>query len=171
MNFKLLLKYPTLEIMDLLEYKDMTVREIKEKLNDVPKATLYRHIKKMYENKLIRVSKTKMVNGLKQHTYTLHKDAIITEEDFKNISGEERTKVYLTNFMSFIKSLIKIFRKNTLEGNFSVTFIKFKMHVTKEESKEMYRRVKEVLDDYTKNEPREDRNFEEIALIHQDIEK
>lgn len=170
MNFKLLLKYPSMEIMDLLEYKDMTVKEIMDKLEDVPKASLYRHINKMFEANFIKISKTKIINGLIQKTYSLNNKLMITEDDFKNITDKERTRIYLKNFMAFIKSIIKLFRKNTYNGNFSVTFIKFKMNLTKDEGKEMYEKITNILTEYQKNKPTKDRTLQEVSLVYQDVD-
>jgi DNA-binding PadR family transcriptional regulator len=168
-KINLLSKYPTIEILGLLHKKEMSIREIQEKIPDISRTTLYRHINKMNEENFIIVASTQEVNGLIKKTYKINqnKSTLISKNEYDKENDKLKVKSF---FINFIGSVVKTFQENFDNNNLNINFIKSEFHLTNEESKELYKRLKDVLDDYVDNKPRKDRNKEEIVLIHQDLD-
>ncbi len=167
MKINLLTKYPTIEILRILTKKELTVKDIGKEVTEISRTALYRHIKKMYEAGLIFVAKENIVNGFSQKVYTASgENTLIKRKEFKDITKEDFEQF----FNRFIFSIINQFQKNAEHSNFNINFIKKILYLTPQESKEMYGKLKAVLEEYSDNKPSKERQGEEIALIQQDIE-
>lgn len=167
MKLNLLTKYPTIEVLRILTNNELTVREIGKEITDISRSVLYRHIKKMYDQNLIVIAKENIINGLKQKVYTASgTNTLLKKKDINKVTKED-IELF---FNRFIFSVISQFQKNVERNNFNVNFIRHTFYLTPEESKEVYKKLKNVLYEYSDNKPSEDRNAEEIVIVHQDVD-
>ncbi|WP_186578583.1 helix-turn-helix domain-containing protein [Aquibacillus kalidii] len=93
-------------IQALMPSERLTVQEIESRLDDVPPATLYRHVKKLQEIGLIKVVDEQQIRGTIKKTYAISIGALRTPDDFVDISNEEHLNYFLL-FTSFLQSEYK----------------------------------------------------------------
>ena len=173
MKLNILTKYPTIEILKLLSNQELTVREIKQRIPDISRTKLYKCIKKMHEENLIKVVRENTVNGLKQKVYTTTKEeGILTAKNLKNASKKD----FELFFNTFIYSAINDFQKNLSnlkkeELLNSTSFIKGRFYLTHEEKKQMYKEIKEVIKKYSELKPNENRMEEDFLMMIQQVYK
>lgn len=65
----------------LMIHKKGTVKEIKNELFDVPSASLYRHVKILADNSVIKVVEENRIRGTVESVYSLNKSAIVIDDE------------------------------------------------------------------------------------------
>ena len=71
-------------IQTLAARKNMTAAEICEKISDVPRTTLYRHIKILLDNKILSVISEQKIRGSLERTLALHAGEIAKHNTLEN---------------------------------------------------------------------------------------
>lgn len=80
----------------------MTTTQLREILKDIPQATLYRHVKLLYQVGIIRIAKTRKVNGKQKHVYELALEELRALQSDTDISSHEEHIQYFSTFLSVI---------------------------------------------------------------------
>lgn len=93
-----LLLHPTrLRIVQALAGAQLTSLQVKERLGDVPQATLYRHLKQLAEGGLIEVTDERRVRGGVERTYGLVADAVVLgDEDLDSATPDDHFRYFAT---------------------------------------------------------------------------
>ncbi|AXI38808.1 transcriptional regulator [Bacillaceae bacterium ZC4] len=92
-----------IRIIQTLIGKRLTVQEIMEFLPEVPQASLYRHLKKLEEAKLIEIVEKRKIRGTIEKVYALPDETIgLEDSDLQHISRNE----HLNIFMRFIANIL-----------------------------------------------------------------
>lgn len=154
-------------IQTLIRNKNMTVQQIAQELTDVPQATLYRHLNKLLELKVIMVIKENKVRGMVEKEYALTKNPYeaITKELNSN-SKEE----YLNIFYNFMMTLLGDFERYIQNENADlqkdgVAFRSAAIYLSDEEFQEFLMDFKKVFDKVIDNKPSPERNLRKISTI------
>lgn len=156
----------------------MTTQGIAGAMPDVAQATLYRHLNKLVENKLIEVVGTQQIRGATEKTYSLPQGGnyVLTAEDVKHIGKEE----HVQHFATFLVNMLRDFESyihSKKEPDFlkdGVGYRQIPLWLTDEELQEMSVRLRTVLADYVKysNEPgRKRRMFASIFIPAEEEER
>jgi DNA-binding transcriptional ArsR family regulator len=99
-------------LLNLSNYQ-LTSRELSEKLSDVPQATLYRHIKALYEAELLQVVEERQVRNVTEKVYTLAPGAAsLSADDLAKATPDDHMRF----FTVFVSSLLADFSRY-LEGD------------------------------------------------------
>lgn len=97
-----------MRIIMTLSGKQLTPQQLSSILDDVPQATLYRHINKLVEAGLIDVVEERPVRGTVEKVYALGTRASqLTPEDIRKFSKED----HLRYFVTFVATLIDDFSR------------------------------------------------------------
>ena len=95
----LLLHPIRLRIVQALGGGQLTPLQVKERLGDVPQATLYRHLKQLADGGLIEVVDERQVRGTVERTYGLVAEAVVLgDEDLESATREDHFR-YFTTFV------------------------------------------------------------------------
>ncbi|MCS6870964.1 MAG: helix-turn-helix domain-containing protein [Anaerolineae bacterium] len=80
-----------IRICQALHRAKLSTTQLHALLKDVPKPSLYRHLRILLENGLIQVAETHLVNGIEERIYTVNSEALdITQEDIdREISNQQ----------------------------------------------------------------------------------
>lgn len=80
-----------IRICQALHGANLTTSQLHAILKDVPKPSLYRHLRILLENGLIQVAETHSINGIEEKVYTIDRSALdITQEDInRGISAQQ----------------------------------------------------------------------------------
>ena len=83
-----------------LSNHQLTSLELSKQLDDVPQATLYRHIKALYEADLLQVVEERQVRNVTEKVYTLAPGAAaLSAEDLAEATPDDHMR-YFTMFVS-----------------------------------------------------------------------
>lgn len=81
----------------------VTTQEIADRLPDVPKSSIYRHLKLLLEGDMVIIAETKLVNGIQEKVYQLAQRPYLTAEDMAGLSAEEHVQYFSTYVMSLLQ--------------------------------------------------------------------
>ena len=145
----------SMRIIRLLINSELTTKEIKNALNDIPQATLYRHIKKMHAVDLLKVVKEEIVKGITKKTYTFNK-GMVTREDTKKMTKEEFENLFI-QFMALLSSDFQNNLENNINFKEDVNFSQAPIYLSKKESESMNQEINDIIKKYIKNKKTENR--------------
>lgn len=163
-----------LRIMQALGNQAMTTLEITNHLPDVPKSSMYRHLKLLLNGGLVEISETKMVNGIEEKTYRTCAPPLLSMEDLQNFTKAD----HLHYFSAYTTTLIQGF-KAYLESAQEVDFVKdrvgyreLKFYASTQEFDQLFIRFQEDLLKIISNPPGEGRRLRKlVTIIHPEIEE
>lgn len=146
---------------------ELTVSDLMEYLPDIPQATVYRHLKKLYEAKIIKVTKETKIRGAMERVYTLAEDgASLSKEEMKKATKDEHFNMFLT----FVSYLLGDYSRYLDQDQFDVfqdgvSFRKASVHLSQEEQKQLITEIGEVLAKYIHNKPAKHRREYHLSTI------
>ncbi|WP_127486955.1 helix-turn-helix domain-containing protein [Paenibacillus ehimensis] len=83
--------------------RSMSALEMAEALPDIPQATLYRHLNKLYKSGVLTVANERQVRGTVEKIYALpDKQAVLSAADLAHADRDD----HLRYFMTFVASLV-----------------------------------------------------------------
>jgi len=97
-----------MRILLTLSNQSFTSLELSARMQDVPQATLYRHIKTLYEAELLQVIEERQVRNVTEKVYTLALGAAsLSPADLRNATPED----HMRYFTVFVSSLLADFSR------------------------------------------------------------
>ncbi len=85
-------------ILQTLAAENLTTQEIAERMTDVPKSSIYRHMKALLDGEMIAVAATRPVKGIQEKVYRLAQRPYLGPDDLANVTSEEHFR-YFTNYV------------------------------------------------------------------------
>jgi len=155
-------------IQALLNGNRMTAQQLQERLQDVPQATLYRHLKKMVEARVLAVAEEIPNRGTLEKVYVIpEKGAEITAEELNQASFEEQL-AYFTNFAASLIGEYGRYLQNNPDTDLlkdGVTYRQFAVNLSDEENIELIMGIRKLLVEAMQKEPNEDRRRRLFTVI------
>ncbi len=154
-------------VQTLINGRRLTVQEIGKQLNEVPQASLYRHLKQLVEAGIIVSVEENKVRGAMEKVYALTDGAeSIDEDDFLNGSKEE----HMDYFMRFIMTVLADFENYVDQENFNmvedgVGYRKAVYYASDDEFKDFLNEMRNVVKKVIGNEPTESRRKRTLSTI------
>lgn len=90
-----------IRIVQALLFGPQTTQELWEQLPDVPKSSLYRHLRLLLEGELIGIAETRLVQGIQEKVYELVQMPRLSRQEMAAVSAEEHLR-YFTTFMAIL---------------------------------------------------------------------
>lgn len=102
MNKAELIMHPIrIRIIRALLFEPKTTQELAEQLPDVPKSSLYRHLKLLSEGELIGIAETNIVQGIQEKVYELVQMPSLSRAEMVEITADDHLR-YFTTFMAIL---------------------------------------------------------------------
>lgn len=168
MKHDILIKPLSIKIIRLLTNNELTIKEISEKIPEISKASLYRHIKKMYDEDIIKVTTERLINGITEKTYTFAIDGggNLSQDYVNNLSEKE----YKTLFAQFIAMVTGDFENSIKDCEFSeiknnTSFTQTLLYISDEERKEFNEEFATLLKKYINNKSTINRKKKILSII------
>jgi DNA-binding transcriptional ArsR family regulator len=164
LNTDLILHPVRMRIIQHLSKGAATVHELKEWMSDVPQATLYRHLNRLTENKIIHIVDERKIRGAVEKTYAMQEDSpYLTVEELEQLSGEEHLKLFMT-FLSSVTGQAKsyLLKDPDLTGD-SFGYNQLDLYLTPDELKELNKGMTELLSKFKSNRPTKEND--KVSLI------
>ncbi len=154
-------------IQALLEGKEMTAGEMAEKLQDIPQASLYRHINALLKEEILTVVSENRIRGTLEKVFSL--SATLESTTAKEVEEASRED-HFNYFFSFVMGLLGEYEEY-LQGETinlredGVSFRQCSVHLSDEEFMAFMKDMGEKLTTAMKNEPGENRRLRTIANV------
>lgn len=97
-----------LRIVHALMDRELTARQLSTELSDIPQASLYRHVGRLVDAGVLRVTREERVRGGTQRTYTVVESAVtLGPRDFAAASSADHQR----HFAAFVGALVAGFEQ------------------------------------------------------------
>lgn len=147
-------------IQELSETQQMTASEICEKTSDVPRTTIYRHIKTLIENEILWVISEKKIRGSLERTLSLNISKIREENTIEN-AAENAFGFFMMNYTKFQRYF---HGKNPDPGRDKVFMNNRILMLSDEEYDDFLRELQELFIKYHRK-PAEGRRARDLSII------
>jgi DNA-binding transcriptional ArsR family regulator len=142
-------------LMALSEGKKTTQQLVYE-LNDVPQATIYRHITRLAKAKIIQVVEEHQVRGNTEKVYAIEENmSLISAEEAAHFSKDD----HMRYFIAFTASLVDDFSRYLQHAQTddllvdSLAYHKFPLELSDEELKSLGEKINQAFAQYQNNQP------------------
>ncbi|HSR19807.1 MAG TPA: helix-turn-helix domain-containing protein [Anaerolineales bacterium] len=146
-----------------------TANELAESLPEIPRTTLYRHIKLLTEGGVLAIVEEKQMRGAVERVYALQREATdLTPEELRQMTKDD----YEQAFAVFVASLLGDFSRY-LDGHATgpvdlaadgLRFGKAQLHLTEAEFQALLSQVYGALESVLGNKPAEDRKRRIVSV-------
>jgi DNA-binding HxlR family transcriptional regulator len=160
-------------LLEIYAREQATAKHLSDTLDDIPQATLYRHLKKMLSDGILKVTEETPVRGTLEKTYAL---AFDLGSDFETILAENSGTLYMQTFTQYFLGFAKQFREycNSPDINIKEDMSGFSLshlYLSDEELTELIKSISKVISAAEKNAPKEGRKLRTIGVIVSPPEK
>src|SRR5215212_10559476 len=94
-----------LRIIEALAGSPLTTQEIADRLTDIPKSSIYRHLKTLLDAGIITVAETRPVKGVEEKVYRIEQQPDLGPQDLAGLTPDD----HLRYFAAFLGSLLHNF--------------------------------------------------------------
>lgn len=146
-----------------------TTQQLAEMLDDIPQATLYRHLNKLVQGDVIEIVEERPVRGTIEKVYTLSRLGMVNlaAADIENASKDELMRF----FTSFLMSLLGDFshylsskEKPDLLAD-GVSFRQVPMYLSNQEYQEFGLELRKILLKVLENKPAPERRHRVFSIV------
>ena len=144
-----------------------TTKELAQVTRKLPQTTLYRYLKQMLTDGLIKVVEENRIRNVNEKVYGM---AIDFDAELNKIAEDTTGATFIAQFQLFANGLLEEFQ-NHLDDNeiptsgFAFGFGMLPIHVTNDEAWELYKKIEELLQPYHNNPLTNDRQLRNFAMI------
>jgi len=164
----LLLHPVRLRILTELGGKQLTSKQLARALPDIPQATLYRHIKTLFQGSILEVVKEEWVNGTTERTYGIVKGASnLSKMEVKDFSKED----HLQYFSTFVGSLLDSFSRYIQQsepdkvGEEGLSYNRIVIYASEEEQETLRTGLQKLLMEAVQRQPSPERKRFTLASV------
>lgn len=145
----------------------MTAKQIAEKYEDIPSATLYRYLKRMTKDGILKVIEENQIRGTVEKTYAL---AIDFNDGVREMVESNSGEAYLQLFMQYISGFIKQFQDYSVRPDIDIAndlsgFSLAPIYATNEEMETAMKKYVEIFEPLRSNSPAPGKKLRTIGLI------
>ena len=154
-------------LLETIEQGKVTTKELAQKFPDIPQATLYRYLKKMVDQNVLKIAEERPVRGVTEKIYAPNIDL---EADIEQLLKDNSGKTYLLLFQQFCLGLMEQFKTYSERDSIDIMgdgsgFRVASFNATNEELTQISREVWKLILPYTENKPTPDRKARSVAVI------
>ncbi len=154
-------------LLEIYSQEQATAKHLSDTLGDIPKATLYRNLKKMLGDGILKVVGETQIRGTVEKTYAL---AFPLNENFEKIITKNSGTLYMQVFTQYFLGFAKQFREycNSPDINIKKDMSGFSLshiYLSDEELTELMKSISNVIHAAGKNEPKAGRKLRTLGLI------
>jgi len=145
-----------------------TTKEIQEVCQDIPQASLYRHIQILLKNGVLKVDSENKVRGMMERVYAINDNpSIELNKRLENVSKQELSELFSLFAVSLLSDM-DTYIKNTEKLNLNDKQIRFSsesMYLSNEELIEVSKEINLVMDKRRGNKAENSRKLRKISVV------
>ncbi|MDE7333579.1 MAG: helix-turn-helix domain-containing protein [Lachnospiraceae bacterium] len=150
-----------------------TARQLSDTYNDIPPATLYRHLKKMLSDGILKVVEETQIRGTVEKTYAL---AFNINSEMETMLEENSGKLYMQYFMQYMIGFAKQFQQYCQSSNINIKedmtgFSLSPLYLSDKELTSLVTDISHIISKVKDNEPNPERKLRTIGIIISPEEK
>ncbi len=154
-------------LLELYSSGKATAKQLAEIYNDIPQATLYRYLKRMTNDGILKVVEENQVRGTIEKTYGV---AINLDSNGQDMIGENSGDAYMQMFMQYVFGFVKRFQDYCKNPNIDILkdrsgFSLAPIYATDEELEAAMVEYSKIIQPLYKNRPTADRKSRTLGLI------
>lgn len=154
-------------LLEIYAQGQTTAKHLSDTCSDIPPATLYRHLKKMVSDGILKVVEETPVRGTVERTYAL---AFDLDSDLNTILAENSGTLYMQLFMQYIMGFAKQFQQYTESPDIHIKedmtgFSLSPLYLSDEELTALVTDISHRINEVKHNEPKPDRKLRTIGVI------
>ncbi|WP_374016339.1 hypothetical protein ABU162_18725 [Paenibacillus thiaminolyticus] len=144
-----------------------TAKQLAETYSDITHATLYRYLKKMTADGILKVVEENQIRGTVERVYAVDDDLLI---DTKRMVEENNGQAYMMLFTQFVMGLTEEFREYTSRPDINILqdgsgFTVAPIYATTEELTAAITEIGKTIAPLVSNEKTPERDLHNIAII------
>jgi len=149
------------------EQEHVTTKELAQIADQLPQTTLYRYLKNMVADGLIKVVGENRIRNVNEKVYGM---AIDFDAEINKIAEDTSGATFIAQFQNFTNGIMDEFQTYLKDNEiptsgFAFGFGMLPIHVTNKEAWELYQKIEELLQPYHNNPLTDDRQLRNFALI------
>ena len=90
-------------ILQTLAGANLTTQEIDDRLPDVPKSSIYRHLKLLLAGEMIAIAEKRLVNGIQEKVYRLAQRPYLSADDMTGLTPDDHMRTFTTYVMTLLQ--------------------------------------------------------------------
>lgn len=154
-------------LLEIYSQGQATAKHLADACNDIPQATLYRHLKKMLGDGILKVVEETQIRGTLEKTYAL---AFDINDDFGKILEENSGTLYMQVFMQYILGFAKQFQQYCKAPDINIKedmtgFSLSPLYLSDEELTDLVKNISDIIKTAKDNEPKANRKLRTIGVI------
>lgn len=154
-------------ILEIYSQGQATAKHLADIYNDIPQATLYRNLKKMLNDGILKVIEETQIRGTVEKTYAL---AFNLHDDFGKVIDENSGTLYMQFFMQYIMGFAKQFQQYCQSPNINIKedmtgFSLSPLYLSDEELTALVKDISNIINTVKNNKPKADRKLRTIGVI------
>jgi len=154
-------------IMEIHEQGRITTRQIAQIFDEIPQATLYRYMKKMHSDGIIKVVDEIPVRGTIEKVYALAFDLSKSNEA---VIEENDGKAYLQMATLYMLGILREFKEYSDKADVNLSgdgtgFSHAPIYATTDELTEILTQIKDILSPHLSNPPGGERKLRNLSII------
>jgi len=154
-------------LMAIKEQGRATTKELAQIADQLPQTTLYRYLKKMVVDGLIKVVEENRIRNVNEKVYGM---AIDFDAEIRKIAEDTSRKAFIGQFRHFNNGLVEEFQKHLPEDDVNAVrdgygFYIEPFHDSHDEVKELIQKIREVVEPYWENPLTDDRQLRNFAMV------
>lgn len=144
-----------------------TAKHLSDIYNDIPQATLYRHLKKMLSDGILQVVEETQVRGTVEKTYAL---AFNISDNLETMLEKNSGELYMQYFMQYIMGFAKQFQQYCQSPDINIKkdmtgFSLSPLYLSDEELAVLVTSISQIISSVKNNGPNPDRKLRTLGLI------
>lgn len=154
-------------LFEINSCEQTTAKHLSERFSDIPQATLYRYLKKMTTDGILKIVEETQIRGAVERTYSVAIDLL---EEGRKIIGNNSGETYMQAFTQYVLGFMKLFQEYCNGDNIDIQkdksgFSLAPIYLTDEELEDLVTGVHEAIKPYRNNEPAKNRKLRSIGII------
>lgn len=154
-------------LLEIQSQGKATAKHLADTYNDIPQATLYRHLKKMLSDGILQVVEETQVRGTVEKTYSLAYDI---NSNMKTMVEENSGELYMQYFMQYMLGFAKQFQEYCQSPNINIKkdmtgFSLSSLYLSDDELASLVTNIFQTISAVKNNRPNPDRKLRTIGLI------
>ena len=160
-------------LLEIYSQGQATAKHLSDKYTDIPPATLYRHLKRMLHDGILKVVEETQVRGTVERTYALAQNI---NSNMEKILEENSGELYMQYFMQYIMGFARQFQQYCQSPNINIKedmtgFSLSPLYVSDEELTALVTEISKTISAVKNNEPNAERKLRTIGVIISPAEK
>lgn len=160
-------------LLEIHSREKTTAKHLSDTYNDIPPATLYRHLKKMLSDGILKVVEETQIRGTVEKTYALAFDIDI---EMETMLEENSGELYMQYFMQYMIGFAKQFQQYCQSPNINIKedmsgFSLSPLYLSDKELTSLVADISHIISTVKDNKPSPERKLRTIGLIISPEEK